>query len=174
MPVVRSLIWIYDSNRWLEWRGFKPGGGRRIFKDGQIQGTSPLGGILSSMTRVVNLLHVKEPQAPRGPLSKIIGHFPSKGFGRGLAMSWSLIQGVLPIVNRLDQETAKRRGPTRAVEPFKKKKNRYKETRRVQDDSWEACGEVRLNPLGTQVVVGPIAPAPADRWVWNSLKNENW
>jgi hypothetical protein len=25
-------------------------------------------------------------------------------------------------VNRLDQETAKRRGPTRAVEPFKKKK----------------------------------------------------
>jgi hypothetical protein len=28
--------------------------------------------------RVVNLLHVKEPQAPRGPLSKIIGHFSSK------------------------------------------------------------------------------------------------
>jgi translation initiation factor IF-1 len=26
-------------------------------------------------------------------------------------------------VNRLDQEIAKRRGPTRAVEPFKKKKN---------------------------------------------------
>jgi hypothetical protein len=25
-------------------------------------------------------------------------------------------------VNRLDQETVKRRGPTRAVEPFKKKK----------------------------------------------------
>jgi hypothetical protein len=27
-------------------------------------------------------------------------------------------------VNRIDQETAKRRGPTRAVEPFKKKKSR--------------------------------------------------
>jgi hypothetical protein len=26
-------------------------------------------------------------------------------------------------VNRLDQETAKRRGPTRAVEPFKKNNN---------------------------------------------------
>jgi hypothetical protein len=30
------------------------------------------------LTRVVYLLHVKEPQAPRGPVSKIIGHFPSK------------------------------------------------------------------------------------------------
>jgi hypothetical protein len=29
-------------------------------------------------------------------------------------------------VNRLDQETAKRRGPTRAVEPFKKKKKKKK------------------------------------------------
>jgi hypothetical protein len=27
-------------------------------------------------------------------------------------------------VNRLDRETAKRRGPTRAVEPFKKKRRR--------------------------------------------------
>jgi hypothetical protein len=27
-------------------------------------------------------------------------------------------------VNRLDQETVKRRGPTRAVEPFKKKKKK--------------------------------------------------
>jgi hypothetical protein len=27
-------------------------------------------------------------------------------------------------VNRLDQETAKRRGPTRAVDPFKKKKKK--------------------------------------------------
>jgi hypothetical protein len=35
-------------------------------------------GTLSCLTRVVDLLHVKEPQAPRGPLSKIIGHFPSK------------------------------------------------------------------------------------------------
>jgi hypothetical protein len=34
-------------------------------------------------------------------------------------MSWSLIQGVLPIVNRLDQENVKRRGPTRAAESFK-------------------------------------------------------
>jgi hypothetical protein len=39
-------------------------------------------------------------------------------------MSLSLIQRALPIVNRLDQETAKRRGPTRAVEPFKKKKKK--------------------------------------------------
>jgi hypothetical protein len=31
-----------------------------------IQGTSPPGGTLSCLTRVVNLLHVKEPQAPRG------------------------------------------------------------------------------------------------------------
>jgi hypothetical protein len=56
---------------WPEWRGFKPGGGRRIFKDGKIQGTSPPGGILSRLTCVVDLLHVKEPQAPKGPLSKI-------------------------------------------------------------------------------------------------------
>jgi hypothetical protein len=27
-------------------------------------------------------------------------------------------------VNRIDQETEKRRGPTRAVEPFKKKKKK--------------------------------------------------
>jgi hypothetical protein len=27
-------------------------------------------------------------------------------------------------MNRLDQDTAKRRGPTRAVEPFKKKKKK--------------------------------------------------
>jgi hypothetical protein len=39
---------------------FKPGGGRRIFQDGKIQGTSPPGGTLSCLTRVVNLLHVKE------------------------------------------------------------------------------------------------------------------
>jgi hypothetical protein len=45
-----------------------------MFKDGTIQGTSPPGGTLSRLTRVVHLLHVKEPQAPRGPLSKIIGH----------------------------------------------------------------------------------------------------
>jgi hypothetical protein len=31
-------------------------------------------------------------------------------------------------VNRLDQETVKRRGPTRAVEPFKKKKEGREET----------------------------------------------
>jgi hypothetical protein len=46
--------------------------------DGKIQGTSPPGGTLSCLTCVVNLLHVKEPQDPRGPLSKIIGHLPSK------------------------------------------------------------------------------------------------
>jgi hypothetical protein len=64
--------------RRLERRGFKPGGGRRIFQDGNIQGTIPPGGTLSCLTRVVNLLHVKEPQTPRGPLSKIIGDFPPK------------------------------------------------------------------------------------------------
>jgi hypothetical protein len=72
------LVWGNVPTSWLEWRGFKPGGGRRIFKNGKIQETSPPGGTLSCLTRVVNLLHFKEPQAPRGPLSKIIGHFPSK------------------------------------------------------------------------------------------------
>jgi hypothetical protein len=37
---------------------------------------SPPGGTLSSVTRVVDLLHVKNPQAPRGPLSKINRPFP--------------------------------------------------------------------------------------------------
>jgi hypothetical protein len=32
---------------------------------------SPPGGTFSRLTRVVDLLHVKEPQPPRGPLSKI-------------------------------------------------------------------------------------------------------
>jgi hypothetical protein len=95
----------------LERRGFKPGGGRRIFQDGKIQGTSPPGGTLSCLTRVINLLHVKEPQAPREPLSKIVGHFPSKSFGRGLAMSWSLIQGVLPIVEKLIRKLKRGEGP---------------------------------------------------------------
>jgi hypothetical protein len=54
---------------WPEWRGFKLDGGRR---------TSPPGGTLSRLTRVVDLLHVKEPHVPRGPLSKNWGHFPSK------------------------------------------------------------------------------------------------
>jgi hypothetical protein len=70
---LRSLGVAFPAHDW-----FKPGGGRRIFKDGKIQGTSPLGGTLSCLTRVVDLLHVKEPQTPRVPLSKIIGHFPSK------------------------------------------------------------------------------------------------
>jgi hypothetical protein len=39
-------------------------------------------------------------------------------------MSWSLIQGALPIENR--SGTEKRRGPTKAVEPFKKKKKKKK------------------------------------------------
>jgi hypothetical protein len=47
---------------------------RRSSKDGQ--GTSPPWGTLSCLTRVVDLLHVKEPQAPRGPLSKIYRPFP--------------------------------------------------------------------------------------------------
>jgi hypothetical protein len=40
--------------------------------------TSPPGGTLSCLTSVVDLLHVKEPRAPKGPLNKIIGYFPSK------------------------------------------------------------------------------------------------
>jgi hypothetical protein len=60
---------------------------RRIFKDGKIQGKNPPGGTLSCSTRVVNLLHVKEPQAPRGPLRKNYRPFPVQSFGRGLAMS---------------------------------------------------------------------------------------
>jgi hypothetical protein len=36
-------------------------------------------------------------------------------------------------VNRLDQETAKRRGPTRAVEPFKKKKKKKKKKCQQKD-----------------------------------------
>jgi hypothetical protein len=55
----------------------EPDGGRRIFKDGKIQGTSPPGGTLSRLTRVIDLLHVKEPHAPRGPLSKTADIFPS-------------------------------------------------------------------------------------------------
>jgi hypothetical protein len=46
------------------------------------------------LTRVVDLLYVKEPQAPRGPLSKIYRPFPvqkkeeeEEEEGRDLAMS---------------------------------------------------------------------------------------
>jgi hypothetical protein len=59
-----------------------------IFKDGKIQGTSPPGGTLSRLTRVVHLLHVKEPQAPRGSLSKIICHFPSKHIVSNSSSRW--------------------------------------------------------------------------------------
>jgi hypothetical protein len=38
-------------------------------------------------------------------------------------------------VNRLDQETAKGRGPTRAVEPFKKKKKKIPDIKRGVEDS---------------------------------------
>jgi hypothetical protein len=38
-------------------------------------------------------------------------------------MSWSLIYGVLPIVNRIDQETEKE---ARAVKPFKKNKKKWR------------------------------------------------
>jgi hypothetical protein len=74
-----------------------PGGGRRIFKEGKIQGTSPPGGTLSRLTRVVYLLHVKEPQAPRGPLSKITSHFPSKYIVSNSSGRWfrrSLVGGA--------------------------------------------------------------------------------
>jgi hypothetical protein len=43
-----------------------PGGGRRIFQDGKIREQSPSEGTLSCLTRVINLLHVKEPQVPKG------------------------------------------------------------------------------------------------------------
>jgi hypothetical protein len=36
-------------------------------------------------------------------------------------------------VNRLDQETAKRRGPTRAVEPFKKTKKKKMKKKKKAD-----------------------------------------
>jgi hypothetical protein len=42
------------------------GGGRRIFQDGKIREQSPSEGTLSCFTRVVDLLHVKEPQVPKG------------------------------------------------------------------------------------------------------------
>jgi hypothetical protein len=57
-----------------------------VFKDGKFQGTSPPGGTLSCLTRVVNLLHVKEPQTPRGPQQNY-RPFAAQSFGRGLAMS---------------------------------------------------------------------------------------
>jgi hypothetical protein len=41
--------------------------------------------------------------------------------GRGLATSWSPVQGVLPPVYRLGNWNKKRPRPTRAVEPLKKK-----------------------------------------------------
>jgi Pyruvate/2-oxoacid:ferredoxin oxidoreductase delta subunit len=82
---------------------------------------SPPGGTLSCLTHVVNLLHVKEPQAPRGPLSKIIGHFPSKVSIEALRWADHSFKESCWLWIRLDQETAKRRGRTRAVEPFKKK-----------------------------------------------------
>ncbi|PNF18999.1 hypothetical protein B7P43_G12394 [Cryptotermes secundus] len=42
------------------------GGGRRIFKGGKIQGTSPPGGTLNRVSRVVTLRHVKEPHISKG------------------------------------------------------------------------------------------------------------
>jgi hypothetical protein len=44
---------------------------------------SPPGGTLSCLIRVVNLLHVKEPQAPEQNYRP----FPVQHFGRDLAMS---------------------------------------------------------------------------------------
>jgi hypothetical protein len=51
--------------------------------------------------------------------------------GTGLATSWSLVQGVLPLW--IDQETQTRPGPTRAVEPVKK--SLYYETSRYATSS---------------------------------------
>jgi hypothetical protein len=67
------------------------------FKDRKIQGTSHPGGTSSRLTRVVYLLHVKEPQAPRGPLSKITGHYPSKYIVSNSSDRWfrrSLVGGA--------------------------------------------------------------------------------
>jgi hypothetical protein len=68
--------------------------------DSSDAGSNPARGTLSCLTRVVNLLHVKEPQAPKEASEQNYRPFPVQSFGRGLAMSWSLIQGALPIVNR--------------------------------------------------------------------------
>jgi hypothetical protein len=43
-------------------------------------------------------------------------------------------------VNRLDQETVKRRGPRRAVEPFKKKKKKKK----IQSRKEEFPGKINI------------------------------
>jgi hypothetical protein len=64
------------------------------------------------LTRVVNLLHVKEPQASEQnyrPCDELITDSSSPADCR-----------------KIDQETEKRRGPVRAVEPFKKKKEQMR------------------------------------------------
>jgi hypothetical protein len=91
LPTPKRPPWSRDNvpTSWPEWR--------RIFKDGKIQGTSPPWGTLSRLTRVVDLLHVKEPQAPRGPLSKITGHLPSKYIVSNSSGRWfrrSLVGGA--------------------------------------------------------------------------------
>jgi hypothetical protein len=113
---------LKSSKLYFERRGFKPGGGRRIFKGGIILGTSPPGGTLSCFTSVVNLLHVKEHQAARGPLSKIIGHFPSKVSVEALRWADHSFKESCRLWIELIRKLKKRRGPTRAVESFKKKK----------------------------------------------------
>jgi hypothetical protein len=60
-------------------------------------------------------------------------------------MSWSLIQGVLPIVEKIDQKTEMRRGPTRAVEPFKKSKNKNKTLSGMSEWSKENYTILRQN-----------------------------
>jgi hypothetical protein len=84
-------------------------------------------------------------------------------------MSWSLVQGVLPILEWIDQETEKRRGPTTAVEQFKKKKTTnhqcfgergsvdealYYITEGREFDSWSG----HCNPSSNSTALGTIEP----------------
>jgi hypothetical protein len=48
---------------WPEWRGFKPG---EFLRTEKFRERSPPGGTLSRLTRVVDLLQVKEPHVPKG------------------------------------------------------------------------------------------------------------
>jgi hypothetical protein len=64
---------------WSEWRGFKPGGGRRNFKDGKIQGTKSFGRDFKPFDPCSRYTARKRTPSPRrGPLGQIYPHFPSK------------------------------------------------------------------------------------------------
>jgi hypothetical protein len=58
--VMSSIEWSPFTPHDSRYAGSKPGGGSGTFKGGKIQGTSPPGGTLSCVSRVVDLRHVKE------------------------------------------------------------------------------------------------------------------